>query len=179
MVWVYLPKRSTVHSKPCGTMRTVLTSTMTPANTRMTVNKVMPPIGSAPLRRCREYKESPAPAPVQAAATLFRPGASMSGVSPTSSFAIDVPGPPRPRPRGEAAAFEQLYRWFERPVFTLALRLTGQREEAQDILQDTMLKLIDRLGEFRGDSPVLGLAAPDRGQRIADAPAPPRPFPGR
>jgi RNA polymerase sigma-70 factor (ECF subfamily) len=81
----------------------------------------------------------------------------MSDVSPASSFAIDVPQALLVRARaGEAAAFEQLYRWFERPVFTLALRLTGQREEAQDILQDTMLKLIDRLGEFRGDSPFWG-----------------------
>jgi RNA polymerase sigma factor (sigma-70 family) len=81
----------------------------------------------------------------------------MSSVSPTSSFAIDVPKALLARARaGEPAAFEQLYRWFERPIFTLALRLTGQREEAQDILQDTMLKLFDRLGEFRGDSPFWG-----------------------
>lgn len=78
-------------------------------------------------------------------------------VSPPSTFAIDVPDTLLARARrGEAAAFEQLYRWFERPVFTLALRLTGQREEAQDILQDTMLKLIDRLSEFRGDAPFWG-----------------------
>lgn len=81
----------------------------------------------------------------------------MSSVSPTSSFAIDVPKALLDRARaGEQAAFEQLYRWFERPIFTLAVRLTGQREEAQDILQDTMLKLFDRLGEFRGDSPFWG-----------------------
>jgi len=78
-------------------------------------------------------------------------------VSPPSTFAIDVPDTLLARARrGEAAAFEQLYRWFERPVFTLALRLTGQREEAQDILQDTMLKLIDRFSEFRGDAPFWG-----------------------
>ena len=78
-------------------------------------------------------------------------------VSPPSTFAIDVPDTLLARARrGEAAAFEQLYRWFERPVFTLALRLTGQREEAQDILQDTMLKLIDRLSDFRGDAPFWG-----------------------
>jgi RNA polymerase sigma factor (sigma-70 family) len=78
-------------------------------------------------------------------------------VTPTSAFAIDVPAALLDRARrGEAAAFEQLYRWFERPVFTLALRLTGQREEAQDVLQDTMLKLIDRLGDFRGDAPFWG-----------------------
>ena len=75
-------------------------------------------------------------------------------VTPTSAFAIDVPAPLLDRARrGEAAAFEQLYRWFERPVFTLALRLVAQREEAQDVLQDTMLKLFDRLPDFRGDSP--------------------------
>jgi RNA polymerase sigma factor (sigma-70 family) len=78
-------------------------------------------------------------------------------VSPASSFAIDVPKALLARAQaGEAAAFEQLYRWFERPVFSLALRLTGRREEAQDILQETMLKLIDRLGEFRGEAPFWG-----------------------
>jgi RNA polymerase sigma-70 factor (ECF subfamily) len=90
-------------------------------------------------------------------ATLFRPGASMPDVSPTSSFAIDVPATLLDRARrGEAAAFEQLYRSFERPVYTLALRLTGKREEAQDVLQDTMMKLFDRVSEFRGDSPFWG-----------------------
>lgn len=75
----------------------------------------------------------------------------------TSPFAIDVPASLLTRARnGEAAAFEQLYRWFERPVFTLALRLCGQREEAQDILQETMLKLFGKISEFRGDSPFWG-----------------------
>jgi len=91
------------------------------------------------------------------AATLFRAGASMSDVSPASSFAIDVPATLLARARqGEAAAFEQLYRDFERPVFTLAFRLTGKREEAQDVLQDTMMKLLDRIADFRGDSPFWG-----------------------
>ena len=78
-------------------------------------------------------------------------------MSPNSTFAIDVPDSLLRRARrGEAAAFEQLYRWFERPVFTLALRLTGQREAAQDILQDTMFKLFDRLSEFRSEAPFWG-----------------------
>jgi RNA polymerase sigma-70 factor (ECF subfamily) len=69
----------------------------------------------------------------------------------TSSFAIEVPGALLTRARnGERAAFEQLYRWFERPVYTLALRICGDREEASEVLQDTMLKVIDRLHEFRG-----------------------------
>jgi RNA polymerase sigma factor (sigma-70 family) len=78
-------------------------------------------------------------------------------ISVTSPFAIEVPSSLLIRARnGEAAAFEQLYRWFERPVFTLALRLCGQREEAQDILQETMLKLFGKISEFRGDSPFWG-----------------------
>ncbi|HEU0154224.1 MAG TPA: sigma-70 family RNA polymerase sigma factor [Arenimonas sp.] len=78
-------------------------------------------------------------------------------MSPTSSFAIALPQAVLERARrGEAAAFEQIYRLFERPVFTLALRLTAEREAAQDVLQDTMFKLFDRLGEFRGEAPFWG-----------------------
>jgi RNA polymerase sigma-70 factor (ECF subfamily) len=74
-----------------------------------------------------------------------------------SSFAIDVPDALLARARaGERAAFEQLYRWFERPVFTLALRVGGDRDEAADVLQETMLKVIDRIGDFRGRSPFWG-----------------------
>jgi RNA polymerase sigma factor (sigma-70 family) len=68
-----------------------------------------------------------------------------------SSFAIDVPAALLARMRqGDRTAFEQVYRWFERPVFTLALRICGDREQAADVLQDTMLKVFDRLGEYRG-----------------------------
>ncbi len=81
----------------------------------------------------------------------------MANVSTRSSFAIDLPEALVARAmRREASAFEQIYRKFERPVFTLALRLTGEREEAQDVLQDTMLKLFDRIHDFRGDSPFWG-----------------------
>ena len=74
-----------------------------------------------------------------------------------SSFAIDVPASLLERARnGEAAAFEQLFRWFERPVFTLAMRLCGDREDAADVLQDTMLKVFGGLGGFRGGSPFWG-----------------------
>jgi RNA polymerase sigma-70 factor (ECF subfamily) len=74
-----------------------------------------------------------------------------------SSFAIDVPAALLARVRqGERAAFEQVYRWFERPVFTLALRICGDRGEAAEVLQDTMLKLWSATSDggtngFRGD----------------------------
>lgn len=74
-----------------------------------------------------------------------------------SSFAIDVPDALLRRARaGERAAFEQLYRWFERPVFTLAMRIGGDRDEAAEVLQETMLKVIDRISDFRGTSPFWG-----------------------
>src|SRR5690606_41358520 len=74
----------------------------------------------------------------------------MDRMAAASSFAIDVPAGLLARARGgEAAAFEQLYRRFERPVFTLALRSCGDREEAADVLQDTMLRLFARIGDFR------------------------------
>jgi RNA polymerase sigma-70 factor (ECF subfamily) len=72
--------------------------------------------------------------------------------APASAFAIDVPAALLARARsGDRAAFEQLYRWFERPVFTLALRMCGDREEAAEVLQDTMLKLFDRIDDYRGN----------------------------
>ncbi|HEY4560238.1 MAG TPA: RNA polymerase sigma factor [Lysobacter sp.] len=74
-----------------------------------------------------------------------------------SSFAIDVPASLLERARaGEHAAFEQLFRWFERPVYTLALRLCGDRDDAADVLQDTMLKVFGNLRSFRGGSPFWG-----------------------
>lgn len=76
-----------------------------------------------------------------------------------SSFAIEVPASLLARARaGDQAAFEQLYRWFERPVFTLALRICGCRNEADEVLQETMLKVLSSISTFRGDggSPLWG-----------------------
>lgn len=83
------------------------------------------------------------------------PAAACTG--PRSAFAIDVPDALLERVRrGDRAAFEQLYRRFERPVYTLALRMLAGapgdgRDEAADVLQETMLKVFRRLHEFRGD----------------------------
>jgi len=78
---------------------------------------------------------------------------------PASAFALDVPDALLARlRRGDAVAFEQVYRWFERPVFTLALRICGDRERAADVLQDTMLKAFDRVGGFRGGGDAAGEA---------------------
>jgi len=76
------------------------------------------------------------------------------GTRPASSFAIDLPDAVLARARaGDRSAFEQVYRRFERPVFTLALRICGDHEEASEVLQETMLKVFNRIRDFRGDSP--------------------------
>lgn len=74
-----------------------------------------------------------------------------------SPFAIDLPDSLLQRAqRGELRAFEQIYRLFERPVYTLALRMLGEPESAREVLHDAMLKLFQRLAQFRGDSPFWG-----------------------
>src|SRR5262249_25973034 len=54
---------------------------------------------------------------------------------------------------GELAAFEQIYRRFERPVFTLALRMLHDAEAAREVLHDAMLKVFQRIGQYRSDAP--------------------------
>ena len=54
---------------------------------------------------------------------------------------------------GELAAFEQIYRRFERPVYTLALRMLGDGEAAREVLHDAMLKVFQRIGQYRSDAP--------------------------
>lgn len=78
-------------------------------------------------------------------------------MKPISRFAIDVPDSLIQRAkRGDMRAFEQIYRWFERPIYTLGLRLCGQPSEAQDVLQDSMIKVMTKINEFRGQSPFWG-----------------------
>src|SRR5690606_39065298 len=38
----------------------------------------------------------------------------------------------------------------------ISLRICGSSEEASDVLQEAMLKMIDRIGDYRGDSPFWG-----------------------
>ncbi|MGB8635482.1 MAG: sigma-70 family RNA polymerase sigma factor [Rhodanobacteraceae bacterium] len=74
-----------------------------------------------------------------------------------SSFAIDIDADQVTRFRaGDLAAFEHVYRTWSQPVFTLALRITGNRERAQEVLQDSMLKAFQRARQFQGDAPFWG-----------------------
>jgi len=71
-----------------------------------------------------------------------------------SNFQIDVPDLVLARARrGEARALEQIYRLFERPAYTLALRMLGNADSAREAMHDAMLRLLERVGQFRGDAP--------------------------
>ena len=51
--------------------------------------------------------------------------------------------------QGDAAAFEELLRNYDRSVLRLAMNLTGSPEDAQDIYQETFLRAYRNIGRFR------------------------------
>ena len=53
---------------------------------------------------------------------------------------------------GDETAFEEIYEQFGAMVYNLALRLSGEPEEAADLSQETFLKVHRHLGGFRGRS---------------------------
>jgi len=53
---------------------------------------------------------------------------------------------------GEAEAFDLLVTKFAGDIFGLAFRLTQNREDANDITQETFLSAIRGIGSFRGDA---------------------------
>lgn len=46
----------------------------------------------------------------------------------------------------------QLIKPHEQRLYNLALRITGSREDAEDVLQDTLLNALEYLNEFRGEA---------------------------
>ncbi len=54
--------------------------------------------------------------------------------------------------QGDAAAFEELYARYRDKVYGLCLSLIGDREDAQDLLQETFVRAYGALPRFRGGS---------------------------
>ncbi len=54
--------------------------------------------------------------------------------------------------RGEAGAFEQLYRAHAGRLYNLVYRMAGTQAEAEDLLQEVFLQAHRKLGSFRGES---------------------------
>lgn len=53
---------------------------------------------------------------------------------------------------GEQAAFEGLVARYERRVYSLARRLTHSDADAEDVLQDTFVRVYRKLSSFRGEA---------------------------
>ena len=53
---------------------------------------------------------------------------------------------------GDPQAFEEVYQRFSTMVYNLALRLSGQPDEAEDLTQEVFLRIHRHLGRFRGRS---------------------------
>lgn len=53
---------------------------------------------------------------------------------------------------GDVAAFEELVNRYERKIFRLTMNITGNREDAEDAMQDAFLKSYSHLKTFQGDS---------------------------
>lgn len=58
--------------------------------------------------------------------------------------------------RGDMAACEKIYRMYQAPAFTVAVRVCRCRETAQDITQEAFIAAFRRIAQFRGDSPFWG-----------------------
>ncbi len=53
---------------------------------------------------------------------------------------------------GNSGAFEELVNRYERKIYRLGLRLMGNPQDAEDVLQESFLKAYEHLPEFREDS---------------------------
>jgi len=77
---------------------------------------------------------------------LVPSGQSAQGLRPSR---IDDARLIRDAQRGDAMAFEELVRQYDRAVLRLAIHLTGSVEDAQDIYQEAFLRAYINLGSFR------------------------------
>ena len=50
---------------------------------------------------------------------------------------------------GVEAAYRELVRRYERPVFSLIYRMVRNREQAEDLSQETFIKVLNALGSYR------------------------------
>ncbi len=54
--------------------------------------------------------------------------------------------------KGNAAAFNELVERYERRIYRLAQNITRNREDAEDVLQDSFVQAYTHLNSFQGDS---------------------------
>lgn len=52
---------------------------------------------------------------------------------------------------GDKSSFDLLYQTYSAQVYTLAFRMLGNKEEAQDITQETFIQVFNNIRQFKGD----------------------------
>ena len=53
---------------------------------------------------------------------------------------------------GDAAAFDEIYIRHRRFVYSLAVRMTGNQADAEDLTQESFVTVLRRVGSFRGEA---------------------------
>ena len=53
---------------------------------------------------------------------------------------------------GDAAAFEEIHRRYRRLVYAVALRMTGNSADAEDLTQESFVSVLRKIGSFRGEA---------------------------
>src|SRR3712207_9301856 len=53
---------------------------------------------------------------------------------------------------GDEAAFEEIHRRYRRPVYALALRMTRNAADAEDLTQESFIHVLRNVGSFRGEA---------------------------
>jgi RNA polymerase sigma-70 factor (ECF subfamily) len=72
----------------------------------------------------------------------------------TTGFARDIEAATLARAqRGDMQAFAELYRVYGRACWQLALRLLGEHHAAEDLVQETFVKMMGSIRSYRGDAP--------------------------
>jgi RNA polymerase sigma-70 factor (ECF subfamily) len=89
--------------------------------------------------RCHQEPPAPQSAPVHARKAL----------KPDTALLQDAISRAQ---RGDAEAFEILYRLNSRRVYSLCLRMVGDPAEAEDLTQEAFLQLFRKIHTFRGES---------------------------
>lgn len=69
----------------------------------------------------------------------------------TGSLDDDLPLVRRAQ-KGDFAAFETLVAKYERRIFSLSFRILGQRQDAEEVVQQTFLTIVEHLEGFREES---------------------------
>ncbi len=54
--------------------------------------------------------------------------------------------------QGDRMALAQLVEIYQEPIYNTALKMTKNREDAEDVLQETFVTMVEKLHQFRGDS---------------------------